>query len=51
MQLAKGCTWCKYKHECHKDSNDGNGLRTFRYSTGYKYLTEVVVEPKVDEIL
>ena len=51
MQLPKGCTWCKYKHECHKDANDGEGLRTFRYSTGYKYLTHVEVEPKVDEIL
>jgi len=51
MQLPKGCTWCKYKHECHKDANDGAGLRTFKYSTGYKYLTHVEVEPKVDEIL
>jgi len=51
MQLPKGCTWCKYKHECHKDANDGEGLRTFKYSTGYKYLTHVEVEPKVDEIL
>ena len=51
MQLPKGCTWCKYKYECHKDANDGNGLRTFKYSTGYKYLTHVESEPKVDEIL
>ena len=51
MQLPKGCTWCKYKHECHKDANDGAGLRTFKYSTGYKYLTHVEAEPKVDEIL
>lgn len=51
MQLPKGCTWCKYKHQCHKDANDGEGLRTFKYSTGYKYLTHVEAEPKVDEIL
>lgn len=51
MKLPKGCTWCKYKHECHKDSNDGAGLRTFKYSTGYTYFTDVVAEPKVDEIL
>ena len=51
MQLPKGCTWCKYKFECHKDANDGEGLRTFKYSTGYKYLTKVEAEPKVDEIL
>ena len=51
MKLPKGCSWCKYKHECHKDANDGQGLRTFKYSTGYTYLTEVVAEPKVDEVL
>ena len=51
MKLPKGCSWCKYKHECHKDSNDGQGLRTFKYSTGYTYFTEVKSEPKVDEIL
>jgi hypothetical protein len=51
MRLPKGCSWCKYKHECHKDANDGAGLRTFKYSTGYAYLTEVVAEPKVEEVL
>ena len=51
MKLPKGCSWCKYKHECHKDANDGQGLRTFKYSTGYTYFTEVKSEPKVDEIL
>ena len=51
MKLAKGCNWCKYKHDCYKDSNDGQGLRTFKYSNGFTYLTEVVVEPKVEELL
>ena len=51
MKLAKGCNWCKYKHDCYKDSNDGQGLRTFKYSNGLTYLTEVVVEPKVEELL
>ena len=51
MRLPKGCSWCKYKHECHKDANDGAGLRTFKYSTGYAYLTQVVAEPKVEEVL
>jgi len=51
MKIAKGCNWCKYKHECFKDSNDGQGLRAFKYSTGMSYLTEVVVEPKVEEFL
>jgi len=51
MRLPKGCSYCKYKHECHKEANDGAGLRTFKYSTGYAYLTKVVAEPKVEEVL
>lgn len=51
MKLAKGCSWCKYKHDCFKDSNDGQGLRTFKYSNGLTYLTKVVVEPKVEEFI
>ena len=51
MKLPKGCNWCKYKYECYKDSNDGEGLRTFKYSNGLTHLTEVVVEPKVEELL
>lgn len=51
MKLAKGCSWCKYKYECHKDANDGEGLRAFKYSKGLTYFTKVVVEPKVEEYL
>ena len=51
MKLAKGCSWCKYKYDCYKDSNDGQGLRTFQYSKGLTYLTGVVVEPNVEELL
>jgi hypothetical protein len=51
MKLAKGCTWCSYKHECFKDANDGQGLRAFKYANGVTYFTEVVAEPNVEEIL
>ena len=50
FKLARGCTWCPHKFECHKDSNDGQGLRVFQYSKGMSYLTKVVREPKVEEI-
>jgi hypothetical protein len=50
MKLAKGCTWCRFKHECHKDANDGKGLRVFKYSTGYRYLTQVPKPPNVIEV-
>ena len=50
MKLAKGCTWCRFKHDCHKDANDGQGLRVFKYSTGYRYLTQVPKVPNVIEV-
>jgi len=51
MKLPKDCTWCKYKFECHKDANDGEGLRVFKYANGLVYLTHVASEPEVEEIL
>ena len=51
MKIHKNCTWCKYKYECHSYSNDGAGLRTFKYSSGLAYFTKVVSEPRVQEIL
>ena len=51
FKLPKGCMWCKYKFECHLDANNGKGLRTFKYSNGFTYLTHVEVEPNVEEIL
>lgn len=44
MKLAVGCSYCPYKHTCY------SGVRTFLYSNGPRYLTEVVNEPKVAEI-
>ena len=48
--LSVQCSYCAHKFECWKDSNDGQGLRTFLYSTGPKHLTKVVKEPKVYEV-
>jgi len=50
-RLCTDCSWCDHKHRCWSDSNDGDGLRTFKYSTGYHYLTRVVKEPRVEELL
>lgn len=44
MKLPIGCSYCHFKHACYPE------LRTFLYSTGPRYLTEVVNEPKVQEI-
>ena len=51
LKLPKGCSWCKYKFECHKDSNSGKGLRVFKYANSLSYLTHVESEPKVEELL
>jgi len=50
-KLHKNCTFCPHKFECFKDSNDGEGLRTFKYNRGYMYLTKVASTPRVEEIL
>jgi len=48
--LDINCSYCPFKFECWKDSNDGIGLRTFLYSKGPVHFTNVVREPKVLEI-
>tara|TARA_R100001086_G_scaffold217274_2_gene133664 strand:- start:8282 stop:9145 length:864 start_codon:yes stop_codon:yes gene_type:complete len=51
MKLPRDCTWCPHKFECHKDTNDGKGLRTFDYAKGKVYLTHVEKLPNVAEII
>ena len=51
FKLPRQCKYCSHKFECHKDSNAGRGLRSFKYSKGMTYLTTVVREPKVEEVL
>ena len=51
LKLAIGCIYCSHKRECWKDTNNGKGLRAFRYSRGLSYLTTVVKEPKVEEVV
>lgn len=45
MQLAKECSYCVHKRRCFPS------VRTFLYSTGPRYLTEVVREPNVPELV
>ena len=51
MKIARECNWCPYKYECHKESNDGQGLRVFEYAKGPVYFTDVQKIPNVQEIL
>jgi len=43
MKLPRGCVYCRHKNTCHKDANDGEGLRVFKYSNKLVYFTNVVV--------
>lgn len=43
-KLNKNCTYCKHKLKCW------DNLRTFKYSTGLEYYTQVVKTPRVDEV-
>ena len=51
MKLPRDCNWCPHKFECHKDANDGQGLRTFQYAKGLVYLTHVEKLPNVQEVI
>lgn len=48
--LPMSCSYCPYKKECWKDSNGGQGLRTFAYNHKPIHFTNISREPKVPEI-
>lgn len=50
-KLGKNCSFCRHKEECWSDTNDGKGLRKFKFARGYKYLTKVEKKPKLEEVL
>lgn len=49
-KLGVNCSYCDHKKRCWADANGGLGLRTFLYSNGPVFLTEVKAEPKVPEV-
>jgi len=50
MKLPKQCVYCRHKLTCHKDSNNGEGLRVFKYAKNLAFFTTVVKEPRVQEV-
>jgi hypothetical protein len=48
--LGTNCSYCPHAKRCWSDSNGGLGLRTFLYSSGPKFFTQVKREPKVREV-
>jgi hypothetical protein len=49
-KLAIGCVYCSHKTKCWSDSNQGHGLRAFRYAKGVRFLTKVQRVPEVPEV-
>lgn len=49
-KLPVACSYCKDKFKCWADANSGEGIRTFKYSNGPVYLTEVHKQPRVEEV-
>lgn len=43
LKLQSGCSYCEFREVCWPDA------RTFHYSTGPKYLTTVIKDPRVPE--
>jgi len=50
MKLPKQCVYCRHKFTCHKDSNNGQGLRVFKYAKNLAFFTTVVKQPRVEEV-
>ena len=48
--LNMHCSWCPYKFDCWSDSNQGTGLRIFKYAKGKRYFTNVAKQPNVQEL-
>ena len=47
-KLGTGCSYCDFKIECWKDSNNGKGLRKFKYSNGSRFFTHIKKRPPKD---
>lgn len=50
LVLCTECSYCPFFRECWKDSNNGEGIKTFLYSTGPKHFIKIVEMPRVLEI-
>lgn len=48
-KLGITCSYCAHRFRCWSDTNDGAGLKVYYYSTGPRFLTKVVKEPKLKE--
>jgi hypothetical protein len=49
MVLPAGCSYCSHKFRCWEDANGGKGLEVYQYSTGPRYFTKILKEPRVEK--
>lgn len=48
--LHSNCGFCRHKHLCWADANNGEGLKGYQYSNGPVWFTHVEKEPKVPRV-
>lgn len=49
--LPDNCRFCPFRDKCWKDTNNGAGLRKFKYARRVEFLTKVVKTPNVEELM
>jgi|TARA_R100001443_G_scaffold83986_1_gene90727 hypothetical protein len=49
-KLPIGCVYCRHKELCWSDANQGQGVRTFKYANGKRYLVQIAKMPEVEEL-
>ena len=50
LMLPIACSYCPHKQECWAHTNNGKGLRTFKYGHKPIHFTDIKREPKVPEM-
>lgn len=50
LKLNTNCSYCAFKEHCWRDANGGEGLKTYIYSNGPRFLVRVEKEPRVSAI-
>lgn len=50
LVLGVGCSYCPFKVHCWSDANNGEGLKSYYYSTGIKHFVKINKEPRVSPV-
>lgn len=51
LVLSIQCSYCAFREHCWRDANNGEGLKTYYYSSGPKFFVEIKKTPRVQEFV